>query len=113
MSLFANVATIANANATDGARPRSETLDEICHLVVSRHSRLRLLIRLHAPDIVVRNERRMLQAAVGAVVERCGPADIASPDEALEPRGRFERNAIAALDGAVRADRLQSAGART
>jgi len=111
MSLFADVAHIATP--TDEARSRSDTLDELCHLVVSRHSRLRLLVRLHAPDIVVRNERRMLRAAVGSMVEKCGPADIASPDQAPDPGEGFEGTAIAALDGAVRADRLQGAGART
>ena len=60
---------------------RSTGLDELCELVVSRHSRLRRLLRMPAPDIVIRNERRMLQAAVDEMLSNCGPVGFAIPDE--------------------------------
>jgi DNA-directed RNA polymerase beta' subunit len=50
-------------------RARGENLDRLCLPVMSRRSRLRRLIGMHAPDIVVRNEVRMLRAALEAMLE--------------------------------------------
>lgn len=61
----------------------SPTLDEKCRRVVDRRRRLDRLSKMHAPDIIVRNERRMLEAAlndlfgdseVGDVIARIGTA---------------------------------------
>ena len=112
MSPPANEASIAKASATSGGGLRSEALDDLCHLIVSRHGRLRLLICMHAPDIVVRNERRMLWAAVGAIVEKSRSAEVASPDDALAPRDSFGRSAIAPRDEAARAGLIQGPGKR-
>ncbi len=44
-------------------------LNALCQLVITRNNRLKQLVELRAPDIVVRNEKRMLQAAVEAVFD--------------------------------------------
>ena len=44
-------------------------LDELCRLVISRHDRLERLVELSAPEIIVRNEKRMLREAVDALLE--------------------------------------------
>ncbi len=44
-------------------------LNALCQLVITRNNRLKHLVELRAPDIVVRNEKRMLQAAVEALFD--------------------------------------------
>ncbi len=44
-------------------------LNALCQLVITRNNRLKQLVELRAPDIVVRNEKRMLQAAVEALFD--------------------------------------------
>ncbi len=44
-------------------------LNALCQLVIARNNRLKHLVELRAPDIVVRNEKRMLQAAVEALFD--------------------------------------------
>lgn len=47
----------------------SDDLEELCHLVVSRRRRLERLLHMQAPPIILRNERRMLRAAVNSLCE--------------------------------------------
>jgi hypothetical protein len=84
------------------SRLRDEDLNELCHLVISRHNRLRQLIQMRAPDIVVRNERRMLRAAVGAVVRKYGPLGVTIPDEIDESGDSFGCNVVALRVGIAR-----------
>ncbi len=44
-------------------------LNALCQMVIARNNRLKHLVELRAPDIVVRNEKRMLQAAVKALLD--------------------------------------------
>lgn len=44
-------------------------LESLFRLVIVRHGRLKRLIEMRAPEIIVRNERRMLRAAVDALLE--------------------------------------------
>lgn len=53
----------ARANARDDAPPLAPTL----RLVMAHHRRLQRLLGMHAPEIIVRNEGRMLRAALGAL----------------------------------------------
>lgn len=57
-------------------RARLAGLEELCRLVVTRRARLRRLLQMRAPEIIVRNERRMLQSAVGAMLEAAEALDI-------------------------------------
>lgn len=50
-------------------RARSESLEDLSHLVGTRRARLRHLLQMRAPEIIVRNERRMLRSAVSAMLE--------------------------------------------
>lgn len=59
----------ARPNALEVDRRVLDVADPVglCRLVVRRHDRLRRLIWLRAPEIIVRNEKRMLNAAVVAL----------------------------------------------
>lgn len=61
---------------------RRENLDTLRRLVMSRRSRLGRLIGMHAPDIVVRNEMRMLRAALEAMLEFGATVDVGARGEA-------------------------------
>ena len=50
----------------DGGRFATSDLNDLYRRVINRNNRLKKLIELHAPDVIVRNEKRMLQEAVDA-----------------------------------------------
>jgi DNA-directed RNA polymerase subunit beta' len=60
----------------DGGRFATSDLNDLYRRVINRNNRLKKLIELHAPDVIVRNEKRMLQEAVDALFDngRRGPA---------------------------------------
>ena len=60
-----------------------EYLGILCRLVVKRRSRLQRLLQMRAPDLIVRNEKRMLRAATDALVEHCIAAAVAADDGAV------------------------------
>ena len=53
----------------DGGRFATSDLNDLYRRVINRNNRLQKLIALHAPDIIVRNEKRMLQEAVDALLD--------------------------------------------
>ena len=53
----------------DGGRFTTSDLNDLYRRVVNRNARLRRLIELHAPDIILRNEKRMLQEAVDSLLD--------------------------------------------
>ncbi len=53
----------------DGGRFATSDLNDLYRRVINRNNRLRHLIDLQAPDIIVRNEKRMLQEAVDALID--------------------------------------------
>lgn len=53
----------------DGGRFAASDLNELYRRVINRNNRLRRLIDLKAPDIIIRNEKRMLQEAVDALLD--------------------------------------------
>ena len=53
----------------DGGRFATSDLNDLYRRVINRNNRLQKLITLHAPDIIVRNEKRMLQEAVDALLD--------------------------------------------
>src|ERR1700677_1469918 len=53
----------------DGGRFATSALNDLYRRVINRNNRLRRLLELNAPDIIVRNEKRMLQEAVDALLD--------------------------------------------
>ncbi|MCX5702637.1 MAG: DNA-directed RNA polymerase subunit beta' [Candidatus Omnitrophica bacterium] len=53
----------------DGGRFATSDLNDLYRRVINRNNRLRKLIELNAPDIIIRNEKRMLQVAVDALLD--------------------------------------------
>ncbi len=53
----------------DGGRFATSDLNDLYRRVINRNNRLKRLLDLNAPDIIVRNEKRMLQEAVDALFD--------------------------------------------
>jgi DNA-directed RNA polymerase subunit beta' len=53
----------------DGGRYASSDLNDLYRRVINRNSRLKYLLEINAPDVIVRNEKRMLQEAVDALID--------------------------------------------
>src|ERR1700750_551556 len=53
----------------DGGRFATSDLNDLYRRVINRHKRLKKLIELKAPDVIIRNEKRMLQEAVDALFD--------------------------------------------
>src|SRR5439155_951299 len=54
----------------DGGRFATSDLNDLYRRVINRNNRLKRLLDLHAPDIIVRNEKRMLQESVDALLDK-------------------------------------------
>ena len=53
----------------DGGRFATSDLNDLYRRVINRNNRLKRLLELHAPDIIVRNEKRMLQKQVDSLLD--------------------------------------------
>ena len=53
----------------DGGRYASSDLNDLYRRVINRNNRLKYLLEIHAPEVIVRNEKRMLQEAVDALID--------------------------------------------
>lgn len=62
----------------DGGRFATSDLNDLYRRVINRNNRLKRLMQLSAPDIIIRNEKRMLQEAVDALIDN-GAAVVPSP----------------------------------
>lgn len=88
----------------DGGRFATSDLNDLYRRVINRNNRLKRLLELAAPDIIVRNEKRMLQEAVDALLDngRRGRAVTGSNKRALKSladmikgkQGRFRQNLL-------------------
>jgi len=88
----------------DGGRFATSDLNDLYRRVINRNNRLRRLLELNAPDIIVRNEKRMLQEAVDALLDngRRGRAITGSNKRPLKSladmikgkQGRFRQNLL-------------------
>jgi len=88
----------------DGGRFATSDLNDLYRRVINRNNRLKRLIQLNAPDIIVRNEKRMLQEAVDALMDngRRGRAVTGANSRALKSlsdmlkgkQGRFRQNLL-------------------
>ena len=70
----------------DGGRFATSDLNDLYRRVINRNNRLKRLIQLNAPDIIIRNEKRMLQEAVDALIDngRRGRAVTGANNRALK-----------------------------
>ncbi|MCH2540786.1 MAG: DNA-directed RNA polymerase subunit beta' [Alphaproteobacteria bacterium] len=88
----------------DGGRFATSDLNDLYRRVLNRNNRLRRLIELNAPDIIIKNEKRMLQEAVDALFDngRRGRAILGSNKRPLKSlsemlkgkQGRFRQNLL-------------------
>ncbi len=88
----------------DGGRFATSDLNDLYRRVINRNNRLRRLLELGAPDIIVRNEKRMLQEAVDALIDNgrrgrpvTGPNNrpLKSLSDMLKGKqGRFRQNLL-------------------
>ncbi|MCC6315265.1 MAG: DNA-directed RNA polymerase subunit beta' [Thermomicrobiales bacterium] len=88
----------------DGGRFATSDLNDLYRRVINRNNRLKRLLELGAPDIIVRNEKRMLQEAVdalidngrrGRVVSGSGKHKLKSLSDMLKGKqGRFRQNLL-------------------
>nr|WP_307757015.1 DNA-directed RNA polymerase subunit beta' [uncultured Christensenella sp.] len=88
----------------DGGRFATSDLNDLYRRVINRNNRLNRLLQLRAPDIIVRNEKRMLQEAVDALIDNgrrgrpvTGPGNrpLKSLSDMLRGKqGRFRQNLL-------------------
>ena len=88
----------------DGGRFATSDLNDLYRRVINRNNRLKKLLTLGAPDIIVRNEKRMLQESVDALIDNgrrgrpvTGPANrpLKSLSDMLKGKqGRFRQNLL-------------------
>ena len=55
--------------ALDGGRYATSDVNDLYRRVINRNNRLKKLIELHAPEVIIRNEKRMLQEAADALID--------------------------------------------
>ncbi len=88
----------------DGGRFATSDLNDLYRRVINRNNRLKRLIELHAPKMIIRNEKRMLQEAVDAIIDNgrrgrpvTGPSNrsLKSLSDMLKGKqGRFRQNLL-------------------
>ncbi|MGD8760169.1 MAG: DNA-directed RNA polymerase subunit beta', partial [Anaerolineales bacterium] len=88
----------------DGGRFATSDLNDLYRRVINRNNRLKRLVELGAPDVIVRNEERMLQEAVDSLIDnsqrgkalsRRGRRELKSLSDMLKgKKGRFRRNLL-------------------
>jgi DNA-directed RNA polymerase subunit beta' len=88
----------------DGGRFATSDLNDLYRRVINRNNRLRHLVEIGAPDIIIRNEKRMLQEAVDTLIDNCrrGRAIAVSGDHKAKSlsdmlrgkQGRFRQNLL-------------------
>ncbi|MEN8252520.1 MAG: DNA-directed RNA polymerase subunit beta', partial [Patescibacteria group bacterium] len=94
--------------ALDGGRFATSDLNDLYRRIINRNNRLKKLMDLHAPEVITRNEKRMLQEAVDALFDnsaRRGQASVAAStgqrralrslaDSLKGKQGRFRQNLL-------------------
>ena len=88
----------------DGGRFATSDLNDLYRRVINRNNRLKKMLELKAPDIIIRNEKRMLQEAVDALIDNgrhgravTGPSNrpLKSLSDMLKGKqGRFRQNLL-------------------
>ncbi len=91
--------------ALDGGRYATSDLNDLYRRVINRNNRLKKLLEIKAPDVIVRNEKRMLQEAVDALIDnsaRFGTQQLSAQRRPLRSladmlkgkQGRFRQNLL-------------------
>ncbi len=91
--------------ALDGGRYASSDLNDLYRRVINRNNRLKKLLELKAPEVIITNEKRMLQEAVDALIDnssRFGTQQLSSQRRPLKSladvlkgkQGRFRQNLL-------------------
>ncbi|RME58830.1 DNA-directed RNA polymerase subunit beta, partial [Candidatus Parcubacteria bacterium] len=91
--------------ALDGGRYATSDLNDLYRRVINRNNRLKKLMAIKAPDVIIRNEKRMLQEAVDALIDnssRYGTQQMSSRRRPLRSladmlkgkQGRFRQNLL-------------------
>ena len=91
--------------ALDGGRYATSDLNDLYRRVINRNNRLKKLLEIKAPDVIVRNEKRMLQEAVDALIDnsaRFGTREMSAQRRPLRSladmlkgkQGRFRQNLL-------------------
>ena len=91
--------------ALDGGRYATSDLNDLYRRVINRNNRLKKLLEIKAPDVIVRNEKRMLQEAVDALIDnsaRFGTQELSAQRRPLRSladmlkgkQGRFRQNLL-------------------
>ncbi len=89
----------------DGGRFATSDLNDLYRRIINRNNRLARLIAIHSPEIIIRNEKRMLQEAVDALIDngrRTGRPVMGAGNRALKSlsdmlkgkQGRFRQNLL-------------------
>jgi DNA-directed RNA polymerase subunit beta' len=88
----------------DGGRFATSDMNDLYRRVINRNNRLKRLLEIGAPDVIVRNEKRMLQEAVDSLIDnsqrgkarsRRGRRELKSLSDMLKgKKGRFRRNLL-------------------
>ncbi len=88
----------------DGGRFATSDLNDLYRRVINRNNRLKRLLELGAPNVIIRNEKRMLQEAVDSLIDnsqrgkalsRRGRRELKSLSDMLKgKKGRFRRNLL-------------------
>ena len=88
----------------DGGRFATSDLNDLYHRMINHNNRLKRLLELGAPDVIIRNEKRMLQEAVDSLIDnsqrgkalsRRGRRELKSLSDMLKgKKGRFRRNLL-------------------
>ena len=88
----------------DGGRFATSDMNDLYRRVINRNNKLKRLLELGAPDVIVRNEKRMLQEAVDSLIDnsqrgkalsRRGRRELKSLSDMLKgKKGRFRRNLL-------------------
>lgn len=92
----------------DGGRSATSDVNDLYRRVINRNNRLKRLLELHAPEVIIRNEKRMLQEAVDALIDnsiRRGGQQAATSQAQKRPlksltdflkgkQGRFRQNLL-------------------
>ncbi|MGC9598788.1 MAG: DNA-directed RNA polymerase subunit beta [Minisyncoccia bacterium] len=91
--------------ALDGGRYATSDLNDLYRRVINRNNRLKKLLEIKAPDVIIRNEKRMLQEAVDALIDnsaRFGTQQLSAQRRPLRSladmlkgkQGRFRQNLL-------------------
>ena len=88
----------------DGGRFATSDLNDLYRRVINRNNRLKRMLEMHAPEIIVRNEKRMLQESVDALIDNgrrgrpvtgAGGRTLKSLSDSLRGKqGRFRQNLL-------------------